>query len=76
MRTSSTLIDAAALAKLERKHLEADWRRAWESCTHAAQTGDYAEAERWHKKAMLLGDQLAAADHAIIAVPQPYAHVP
>ncbi|MFN8511167.1 MAG: hypothetical protein U0841_00935 [Chloroflexia bacterium] len=75
MRTQSTMIDDAALAKLERKHLEADWRRAWESCSHAAQAGDYAEAERWHQRALLLGSQLAVVTHAIGALHQEAASV-
>jgi hypothetical protein len=58
-------VDVAALEMLERKHLEADWRRAWESCSRAAQSGDYAEAERWHRKALLLASQLTTADRAI-----------
>jgi len=64
MRMSSMIVDATTLEKLERKHLEADWRRAWESCSHAAQTGDYAEAERWHQRALSLASQLSAADRA------------
>ena len=75
MGTNSMIIDAAALAKLERKYLEADWRRAWESCAHAAQVGNYAEAERWHRKATLLGEYLGAVDHTLAAMGQPLARV-
>lgn len=64
MRTKSTIVDATTLGKLERKHLEADWRRAWESCSQAAQAGNYAEAERWHQRALALAGQLSAVDRA------------
>jgi hypothetical protein len=62
MRTNDTVVNAVGWGKPERAHLEADWRRAWESRAHAAQSGDYAEAERWYQQATLLGAQLTDAD--------------
>jgi hypothetical protein len=65
MRTNGMIIDTATFTKLERQRMEADWRRAWDSCSHAAQAGDYAAAECWHHKATLLGSQLAATDRVL-----------
>jgi hypothetical protein len=65
MRTNGSIVDADVLARLERKHLEVAWRRAWTSCSRAAQAGDYAEAERWHKQATLLGSELTVSDRAL-----------
>ena len=62
MNKEDRVVAVAGWGKQERAHLEADWKRAWEARARAAQSGDYAEAERWHREATLLGAQLAAVD--------------
>jgi hypothetical protein len=41
--------------------LETAWARAWDARALAAQCGDYAAAERWHREALALGAALDAA---------------
>ena len=62
MRTVGAVVGAANRGQSGRKHLETDWRRGCEERNRAAQSGNYAGAERWHREATLPGAQLAAAD--------------
>jgi branched-subunit amino acid aminotransferase/4-amino-4-deoxychorismate lyase len=71
MRTDDMVVGAANRGKSGRKHLETDWRRAWEERDRAAQSGNYAEAERWHREATSLGAQLAIGEPARCGGHQP-----
>ena len=62
MRTSSEMIATIGRETGERKQLEGAWAHAWEARARAAQAGDYAEAERWYRRATLLGAQLQTAE--------------
>ena len=74
MRADDAVVGVANRGQSGRKRLETDWGRAWEERDRAAQSGNYAAAERWHREAILLGAQLAVAERARRSGHQPTTH--
>ena len=64
MRADYRVADGTERKNRLKEQLEASWRQAWDARSRAAQCGDYATAERWHRRAVLLGLRLAANDRA------------
>ena len=64
MRTTAGASGDTMRTDLVRRGLESAWRRACDGRARAAQCGDYAAAEHWHRRALALGASLAAGDRA------------
>ena len=50
--------------------IKSAWQRAWEARYHAATTGDYAAAERWHDRACALAAQIDTTGEVTLVEPR------